>query len=256
MSVEPPYSYTAESFKVPPADLPTTMEHTLQLSHAYWDSIHWQYPFLHRPTHQKLMETAYTDGDSRPAALFQVYMVLAISTTILSRRMRVPLPAEGYCVKAMSYFDKVTIEGSLEGLQCLLLLQMYGMHNPSQGLNSWYLNYQCIACVLDLGLQRDVKKERNRSLLDQEMRTRIFWVIHTLDRTLGTILGRPIGLRDEACDLRVSSAFAEVKMISDTHSYLQTLTMMLSARQPQPQYDLANYRLPLPAPSTCSSSHS
>jgi hypothetical protein len=212
MSVEQPYSYSTETFTASPAVLPTTMEHTLQLSQAYWDNIHWQYPFLHRPTHTKLIEEAYS-GTDRPAVMFQVYMVLAVSTTILSRRIRVPLSAEGYCVKAMTYFDKVTIEGSLEGLQCLLLLQMYGMHNPSLGLNSWYLNYQCIACVLDLGLQRDVKKERNHSLLDQEMRTRLFWVVHTLDRTLGTILGRPIGLRDEACDLRVSSAFLEANSI-------------------------------------------
>lgn len=194
---------TSDAFKVPPADIPSTIEHTQQLSLAYWEHIHWQYPFLHQPTHTSLIELA--DPYVRPAVSFQILMVLAISTTILSRRMRVQLCAEGYCAKAMTYFDKVTIEGSIEGLQCLLLLQLYAMHNPSSGLNSWYLNYQCIACVLDLGLQREVKAGRNVSILDQEMRTRIFWVVHTLDRTLGTILGRPIGLRDEACDLRVGS---------------------------------------------------
>ncbi|KUJ15287.1 uncharacterized protein LY89DRAFT_750611 [Mollisia scopiformis] len=191
------------AFKVVPSALPTSIEHALQLSSAYWDNIHCQYPFLHKPTHLRLMEHAYSSGDPSPIALFQVYMVLAISSTILSRRLKLPIPAEGYCASAMTYFDRIQIEGSLEGLQCLLLLQMYGMNNPSMGLNLWYLNYQCIANVLDLGLQRDVKAGKNLSFLTQEMRTRIFWVVYSIDRTLATIMGRPIGLRDEACELRI-----------------------------------------------------
>jgi hypothetical protein len=30
------------------------------------------------------------------------------------------------------------------------------------------------------------------------------WTVYSLDRALATIMGRPIGLRDEACELRVS----------------------------------------------------
>ncbi|CZR58163.1 uncharacterized protein PAC_08054 [Phialocephala subalpina] len=191
------------AFQVAPSPLPTGIENALQLSAAYWDNIHCQYPFLHRPTHIKLMEHAYTSSDPSPIALFQVYMVLAISSTILSRRLKLPIPAEGYCATAMTYFDRIQLEGSLEGLQCLLLLQIYGMNNPSMGFNLWYLNYQCIANVLDLGLQRDVRASKNLSFLTQEMRTRIFWVVYSIDRTLATIMGRPIGLRDEACELRM-----------------------------------------------------
>ncbi|KAL5318493.1 hypothetical protein ACEPPN_013554 [Leptodophora sp. 'Broadleaf-Isolate-01'] len=193
----------SEAFQVGPASLPTSFENAVQLSQAYWDIVHCQYPILHQPTHTKLMSHVFATDTPSPVAAFQVFMVLAISTTILSRRLKLPLSAEGYCVTAMAYFDKIPIEGSLEGLQCLLLLQIYGMNNPSMGLNLWYLNYQCIASVLDLGLQRDVKAGRNLSFLTQEMRTRIFWVVYSLDRTLATIMGRPIGLRDEACELRL-----------------------------------------------------
>jgi hypothetical protein len=193
-----------EAFRMPPARMPSNMEHCMQLSAAYWEDIHFQYPFLHRPTHLKLVEHMHDSDTHSPVVAFQVYMVLAISATILSTRLKVPLSAEGYCATAMTYFDQIQIEGSLEGLQCLLLLQMYALNNASTGLNVWYLNYQCIASVLDLGLQRDVRTGKNLSLLTQEMRTRIFWVVYSLDRTLATIMGRPIGLRDEACELRVS----------------------------------------------------
>ncbi|OAA46702.1 Transcription factor [Beauveria brongniartii RCEF 3172] len=62
---------------------------------------------------------------------------------------------------------------------------------------------KCLAAVLDLGLQRNITVESGISLLEQEMRTRIFWNCILLDRTVSTIMGRPIGLRDEACELRL-----------------------------------------------------
>ena len=193
-----------EAFRISPAKLPSNMAQSLKLSAAYWENIHFQYPFLHRPTHKKLVQHMHGSDTPSPVAAFQVYMVLAISATILSRRLKAPLSAEGYCASAMAYFEKIQIEGSLEGLQCLLLLQIYALNNPSIGLNVWYLNYQSIASVLDLGLQRDVRAGQSLSMLTQEMRSRIFWVVYSLDRTLATIMGRPIGLRDEACELRVS----------------------------------------------------
>ncbi len=203
-SFQPTSLLDKTSFQIPPAKMPPSSEQCIQLSAAYWENVHFQYPFLHQPTHMRLIQHMYDTAAPIPVAAFQVCMVLAISATILARRLKVPLSAEGYYVAAMSYIDQIQIEGSLEGLQCLLLLQMYALNNASMGLNVWYLNYQCIASVLDLGLQRDVRAGKNLSLLTQEMRTRIFWVVYSLDRSLATIMGRPIGLRDEACELRVS----------------------------------------------------
>ncbi|RXG44623.1 hypothetical protein VDGE_05390 [Verticillium dahliae] len=70
-------------------------------------------------------------------------------------------------------------------------------------LNVWYLNYQCIAAVLDLGLQRNITTSSGITKLQQHLRTRMFWVVMMLDRQIATMMGRPIGLRDEACDLRL-----------------------------------------------------
>jgi len=89
-----------------------------------------------------------------------------ISDSSLSS-LKVPVSAEGYCITAMTYFDKIQIEASMEGLQRLLLIRMYAMNNPSAGLNMWYLNYQCIAAVLELGLQRDVRAGNKVSPLTQ-----------------------------------------------------------------------------------------
>lgn len=100
--------------------------------------------------------------------------------------------------------DNLNLENSLQGVQCLLLLLIFTIHSPYVRLNVWYLNYHCLAALLDLGLQRDIDTRSGISLLEQEMRARIFWVIFSFDRIIATMMGRPIGLRDEACELRVS----------------------------------------------------
>jgi hypothetical protein len=58
--------------------------------------------------------------------------------------------------------------------------------------------------LVDQGLQRNISMGPDHSLFNQEMRARIFWVIYSFDRIIATMMGRPIGLRDEGCELRVS----------------------------------------------------
>lgn len=174
-----------------------------KLCDAYFEYIHPQYPILHHTTIMNAVDLKYQDDSVSPAISFQVWMVLAIGATVLSSRSRARLPSDSYCVSALQHFSQINIENSLQGLQCLLLLQIFALHNPSTRFNVWYLNYQCLAAVLDLGLQRDITVESGITLLEQEMRTRIFWVCLLLDRTICTMMGRPIGLRDEACELRV-----------------------------------------------------
>lgn len=178
-------------------------DQAISLSQTYFDIVHVQYPFLHYPTFLRSVEHFFENDSQNHLAGFQIYMVLAISATIASRLHRVPLSGERYYMTAMRHFEKVQMESSTQGLQCILLLLIFAMHSPTIRLDVWCLNYQCIASVLDLGLQRAVTTSSGISRLEEEMRTRIFWVVYTLDRTIATMMGRPIGMRDEACDFRV-----------------------------------------------------
>jgi hypothetical protein len=186
-----------------PSDLPSDQKHARWLSEAYFDSVHLQFPFLHQPTHLDTIRRIYDGVEVGPVSEFQVFMVLAIGATILSRRAKVQLSAEGYCASAMSRLDSILHRASLAGVQCILLLQMYTIHNASSGLSLWTLHYHCLAAVIELGLQRNVPGSVY-SFFEQELRTRAFWCAYTVDRTLSTLMGRPIGLMDEQCDLRVS----------------------------------------------------
>lgn len=207
-SVDEPISLSAELFNTP-ALLPSRKEDAIELSSKYFSTVHLLYPFLHEPSHMQRLERMYTEESAAkpdPSDAFHVYMVLAIAASDLSRRFRLRLPAEGYYTAATQYFESTCAEGSLESLQSQLLLMVYALHNPSCGVNIWSLNYQCLGALIDLGLQRDIRTSSSFhvSFLEQEMRTRIFWVVYSFDRTLGTMMGRPIGVRDEACELRVS----------------------------------------------------
>ncbi|KAH7355903.1 fungal-specific transcription factor domain-containing protein [Pyrenochaeta sp. MPI-SDFR-AT-0127] len=188
-----------------PLPLPAK-SHATQLCEVYFDIVHPQYPILFKPLFVQSLEQLYESNDAThnndPYSCFQVHMVLAISSTILSHRTKCHIPGESYCLSALQHLDRLNLENSFKGLQCLLLLLIFSLHSPHIRLNVWYLNYQCIAALLDLGLQRDITTASGISLLDQEMRTRVFWAVFSLDRTIATMMGRPIGLRDEACELR------------------------------------------------------
>lgn len=191
-----------------PLPLPERAQ-AIELTRIYFDAVHPQYPIIHEPSFMQAMNLLYDRDTQAPEGdaivLFQVNMVLAIASSVLSSRARSHIPSESYCLSALQHLERLNVQNSLSGLQCVLLLLIFTMHSPYMRLNVWYLNYHCIAAVLDLGLQRDVTTSSGISLLDQEMRTRVFWVIFTLDRTIATMMGRPIGLRDEACELRVCS---------------------------------------------------
>lgn len=179
-----------------------------QVCNVYFQVIHPQYPVIHETTFRGALDRMYNDDGMQPTnpdpySCFQVYMVLAISSNILSCRAKRQIPGESYCLSALQYLSRINVQNSLPGLQCMLLLTIFALHSPFMRLNVWYLNYQCVAAVLDLGLQRNITTSSAISLLDQEIRTRIFWTVFTLDRTIATMMGRPIGLRDEACELRV-----------------------------------------------------
>lgn len=193
----------ADLLVVEPKDLPVDQRQARWLSQAYFDIVHPQYPFLHEPTHLETIQKIYDGVDVGPMQEFQAYLVLAIGATIHSRRAKLMLGAEGYYASAMSRMDTVAQSTSLGTAQCILLLEMYTLNNPTSGLNLWPLHYQSLAIMIELGLHRTFPVKVH-SVYEEQLRTRVFWCVYTIDRLLSTLMGRPLGLMDEQCDLRVS----------------------------------------------------
>ncbi|KAL4812980.1 fungal-specific transcription factor domain-containing protein [Aspergillus spinulosporus] len=183
-----------------PKELPSDVRHTRWLSQAYFDIVHLQFPILHEPSHWETVEKIYADAEVAAVHEFQVLVVIAIGASILSRRTKVPLSAEGYFASAMKLVDGVMKTSSVGVAQCILLVQMYALNNPTSGLSLWTLHYHGLALAIELGLHRNVPAS-NFTPLEREVRRRIFWCTYTIDRLLSTLMGRPMGVVDEQCDL-------------------------------------------------------
>jgi hypothetical protein len=153
-----------------PASLPARKEIAEGLSSTYFQTVHSMYPFLHEPSHEASIDRVYESTQETPSDIFHVYMVLAIVASNFSRRHKIYLPVERYYTAAMQHLSYVCNEHSITGLQSLLLLMVNALYNPSCGINVWNLNYQCLATLMDLGLQRDVPMSSTIqiSLLEQE----------------------------------------------------------------------------------------
>ncbi|OGM45825.1 hypothetical protein ABOM_005485 [Aspergillus bombycis] len=183
-----------------PKELPSDQSHTRWLSKAYFDTVHVQFPFLHEPSYSETIEKIYGDAEVTVVHEFQAFMVVAIGASILSRRARVMLSAEAYFASAMKLMDGVMKISSVGVAQCILLLQMYALNNPTSGLSLWTLHHHGLALAIELGLHRNVPVS-NSTPLEREVRRRIFWCTYTMDRLLSTLMGRPMGVVDEQCDL-------------------------------------------------------
>ncbi|GLA81480.1 hypothetical protein AtubIFM56815_005133 [Aspergillus tubingensis] len=164
----------AELLDIQPKGLPSELKQAQWLTQAYFQAVHGQFPFLHRPSHLDLLQKAYNGIELLPPIdQFQIYMVLAIGATIRSQQVKILLSAEGYCASAIVHLDTIFQKSSVRGVQCMLLLQMYTFHNPSSTISLWTLHYHCLAHVLELGLHRNVRGSAFTEF-DQEMRTRVF----------------------------------------------------------------------------------
>jgi hypothetical protein len=49
------------------------------------------------------------------------------------------------------------------------------------------------------------KTQKKRSLLEHEIRKRVFWTCYCLDRQVSIILGRPFAISDRDIDVQVCS---------------------------------------------------
>ncbi|RSM04321.1 hypothetical protein CEP52_006913 [Fusarium oligoseptatum] len=187
-----------------PKELPSDHRHARWLSQTYFNVVHLQFPFLHEPSYWETIDKIYDDVEVGVVAEFQVFMVLAIGATILSRRTRVALSPEGYYASAMNLVAGAIKMPSVGCVQCTLLLQMYALNNPTSGLSLWTLHHHSLAMGIELGLHRNVP-DGTFTPFEREIRRRTFWCMYTIDRLLSTLMGRPMGVVDEQCDLNYPS---------------------------------------------------
>ncbi|KAF1940938.1 hypothetical protein EJ02DRAFT_466970 [Clathrospora elynae] len=181
------------------------------LSQAYFRNVHSQYPFLHKPSFQ-VWEEACTRANQAghiiaagQLPLFFVLMVYAIGSLALGTAHRDS--AEAYYAMALDHQAPVLELDSLESIQSILCCAVYSIKSPV-GVSLWKISGMAIRNCIELGYHRNVARyRRSISPLVAEMSTRCFWVAYDIDRVaailtlLSSILGRPVGIPDDAIDV-------------------------------------------------------
>lgn len=150
------------------APLPTVRD-MHRFINAYFDTIHFLYPFLsitsfsktaERIRHFQVQQLQSSADLSRLDVRAidhidhaQLFLVLFLGANVLETRLSQNFNAESFLATAMIHVSFVSLHESLRGLQTLLLLTLSSLHSP-HGLNAWFLKSTILAGCIDLGLQR------------------------------------------------------------------------------------------------------
>ena len=119
---------------------------------------------------------------------------------------------------ALSFFPRLMASHTLQDVQALSLISLHLRSFPKPGA-CWMLSATTLNLAIELGLHRSAKRWApmipKRSILEIEMRKRIFWSIYTIHTIIGGKLGRPMALRHEDFDVEVPQAVDDDLLTAD-----------------------------------------
>lgn len=161
-----------------------------------------QYPIHYNPDLMAMHKAAFhgngEDGFSRglptPYDEFTLNLIMAISlsTAARSKQVRANSIASGLFEKAMEYIPHV-LTNDLRGLQALALLTQYTFLNPGVA-NFWLLTGFISQSCIDLGLHQELPTDAPITVLERDIRRRVFWCAWEMEIAVCGALLRPITL--------------------------------------------------------------
>ncbi|GLB05128.1 hypothetical protein AtubIFM57258_011164 [Aspergillus tubingensis] len=150
-------------------------------------------------------------------AVFHVFMVFSLAATVLTRKKSFDYSPTKFYRMALAETSSCFSSVSVTSLQGILLLAIHSMICPA-GLNIWTLAHIAMSHCIDLGLHREPSPSAGISRTSLAVKRLIFYTTYSLDRTIATIQGRPLGIRDETFDMQrpeVEDVTEELSMIGN-----------------------------------------
>jgi len=157
----------------------------------------------------------YDDPTFRPthSQLVIVHMVFAIMFFHFSARNQadkatkdsLTIRSNAHYHYSLSFFYQISSSHSVEDVQALTLICLHLRNFPKPGA-SWMLTQTTMSLAIELGLHRSVKRwmtDVAPSLLEVQMRQRIFYALLAVHVTLSGKLNRPIMFKLEDIDVEL-----------------------------------------------------
>ncbi|KAK1997146.1 hypothetical protein LX36DRAFT_691589 [Colletotrichum falcatum] len=143
---------------------------------------------------------------SMPAVAFILFMVFNIAAIVKVRCRVYEFPPERFYRAALHFSKDCFSQISLSSIQALVTLVIHSMLTPAE-VNLFTLVHIGLAHCIELGIHREPPPAADQDeVKNQQLRRLAFFTMYSLDRSVSSIQGRPLGFRDEAFDVKMPEA--------------------------------------------------
>ncbi|KAL8919084.1 MAG: hypothetical protein Q9208_006968 [Pyrenodesmia sp. 3 TL-2023] len=185
-------------------------------------------PVLHKPSFMKLVNRMYDDPsfESTPAEKVTVHCVFAIMLwQFVVRNWENPVQQADYNRRsnlhyhyALGFFRQLMASHTLQDVQAMSMLCIHLRALPKPGA-CWMMTSTTLNLAIELGLHRSMRSwapaSRKISVLEMELRKRIFWSVLVIHIIISGKLGRPMALREEDYDVEMPQAVDDYLLSED-----------------------------------------
>ncbi|CAG7561409.1 unnamed protein product [Fusarium equiseti] len=200
---------------------------------AFFRHVNRAYPFVDQMRIRRDLETL---GDASPAdqdpPMTLLYLVMAIGCTSLVRAGQIPSDtARQFDVVYPDIIQECLCNESIESVQILVLLGLYSLFDPA-ATSAYFIVGIAARQAMVIGLTRP--DEQPRTVVETELRHRLYWSIFVLDRMMASSQGLPAALTDEHANVPLPGLTVEEFASSDRATYarnLQTSRHIIQLRQ-------------------------
>ncbi|KAJ9088149.1 hypothetical protein DSO57_1025984 [Entomophthora muscae] len=112
--------------------------------------------------------------------------------------------AQEFEAQAKKCLDECFSEAEIYTIQALLLMTLYH-HRTTVSNNVWLYSGMATRMAMELGLHKDCENLLNGAFepVEQEIRKKTWWGCFVLDTMYSTMLGRPLSIQQELCDVKL-----------------------------------------------------
>ncbi|KAL8691819.1 MAG: hypothetical protein Q9218_003037 [Villophora microphyllina] len=185
-------------------------------------------PVIHRPSGMKLLNRMYDDPSFQPtpAEKVIVHCIFAIMLwQFVVRNWENPVQQADFNRRsnlhyhyALGFFRQLMASHTLQDVQAMAMLCIHLRALPKPGA-CWMMTSTTLNLAIELGLHRSMRSwapaSRKISMLEIELRKRIFWSVLVVHIIISGKLGRPMALREEDYDVELPQAISDDQLSED-----------------------------------------
>ncbi|RDW65963.1 hypothetical protein BP6252_09598 [Coleophoma cylindrospora] len=141
---------------------------------------------------QSVSENSSSGSTSYDIYIISLIMAISLTTAARTQQGRANSIASGLFKNAIRHIQTV-LTNDIRGLQALLLLLQYAFLDPGAA-NIWLLSGFASQACIDLGLHQELPESAKVSILERDMRRRVFWCAYEMEIAVCAALFRPTSL--------------------------------------------------------------